>query len=94
MSEASALLKVHDLPVHRAGLRQLPSGHIGAPRHAHFFGPKMASLAALATRNLTTFLAGILMASLVAGLRLMQALRLTSTSLPMPGMVKPFCACF
>ena len=54
----------------------------------------MASLAALATRNLTTFLAGILMASLVAGLRLMQALRLTSTSLPMPGMVKPFCACF
>jgi len=52
----------------------------------------MASFAALATRNLTTRLAAILMDSPVAGLRPMRALRFTSTSLPKPGMVKVFLA--
>ena len=41
--------------------------------------------AALATRNFTTVLAGILMASPVAGLRAMRAGRFTFTSLPKPG---------
>src|SRR5579864_2007229 len=50
-----------------------------------FLGGTMESLAALATRNLTTFLAGILIASPVAGLRPMRALRSTRTSLPIPG---------
>ena len=40
----------------------------------HFLGV-MASLAALAMRNLSTFLAGILIDSPVAGLRPMRALR-------------------
>src|ERR1017187_5819559 len=40
-----------------------------------FFGGTMASFAALAIRNFTTFLAAILMASPVAGLRPMRALR-------------------
>ena len=51
----------------------------------------MASFAAFATRNLTTFLAGILIDSPVAGLRPMRALRSTRTSLPIPGSTKtPF----
>jgi hypothetical protein len=54
--------------------------------------PRIASFAALATRNLTTRLAGILIAAPVAGLRPMRALRLTSTSLPRPGIVKEFLA--
>src|SRR5687768_12272034 len=54
----------------------------------YFLGPRIASLAALATRNLTTFLAGMWIGSPVAGLRPMRALRFTRTSLPMPGMVK------
>jgi len=58
----------------------------------YFFTPKIASLAALATRNFTTRLAAILMDSPVAGLRPMRALRLTSTSLPNPGKVKVFLA--
>src|ERR1035438_4131949 len=53
-----------------------------------FFGGTIASFAALATRNLTTFLAGILMASPVAGLRPIRALRSTRTSLPSPGTTK------
>src|SRR5437764_11013783 len=36
---------------------------------ADYLAPRIASLAAFATRNLTTFLAGILMVSPVAGLR-------------------------
>src|SRR6185503_6149513 len=55
------------------------------------FGGTMESLAALATRNLTTVLAGILIVSPVAGLRPMRALRLALTSLPTPGSVNwPF----
>src|ERR1039458_8612698 len=50
-----------------------------------FFGGTIASFALLATRNFTTFLAAILMASPVAGLRPMRALRSTRTSRPMPG---------
>ncbi len=58
----------------------------------YFFAPKIASLAALATRNFTTRLAGILIVAPVAGLRPMRALRFTSTSLPRPGIVKEFLA--
>ena len=54
--------------------------------------PRMASFAALATRNFTTRLAGILMASPVAGFRPIRALRFTNTSLPNPGMVNLFFA--
>src|SRR5450759_688990 len=56
-----------------------------------FFGGTIASFTAFATRNFTTFLAGILIASPVAGLRPVLALRSTRTSRPMPGMMKiPF----
>src|SRR5579864_2703112 len=57
----------------------------------YFFLGTMASFTAFATRNFTTFLAGILIASPVAGLRPMRALRSTRTSLPIPGrMLMPF----
>src|SRR5829696_3729853 len=58
----------------------------------NYFAPRMASLAAFATRNFTTFLAGMLICSPVAGLRPIRALRFTSTSLPRPGSVKLFFA--
>src|SRR5579872_4561415 len=58
----------------------------------YYFAPRIASLAALATRNLTTRLAAILMVSPVAGLRPMRALRFTNTNLPKPGSVKVFLA--
>ena len=45
----------------------------------NYLAPRMASLAALATRNFTTRFAGILIASPVAGLRPMRAARFTST---------------
>src|SRR5438552_561862 len=60
---------------------------------AAYLAPKMASLAALATRNFTTRFAGIWICSPVAGLRPMRAARLTNTSLPNPGSVKVFLAC-
>ena len=51
----------------------------------------MASLAALATRNFTTFFAAILIAAPVAGFRPILALRSTRTSLPIPGITNtPF----
>src|ERR1700733_7064031 len=57
----------------------------------YFFGGAMVSLATLATRNLTTVFALILMGSPVWGLRPRRALRSALTSLPMPGMVNsPF----
>ena len=67
----------------------------GSPNSSvpYFFAPRIASLAAFATRNFTTRLAGILIASPVAGLRPMRAFRFTSTSLPTPGNVKVFFAC-
>src|SRR5689334_5357495 len=49
------------------------------------FGGTIASFAAFATRNFTTFLAGILIDSPVAGLRPTRALRSTRTSRPIPG---------
>ena len=64
--------------------------HLGA---SYFFVPRIASFAVLATRNFITLFAGILMLSPVAGSRPILALRLCRTSLPMPGMVKPFLAC-
>src|SRR5687768_13625003 len=57
-----------------------------------YFALRTASLQAFATRNFTTFLAGILIVSPVAGLRPMRALRFTKTSLPKPGKVKLFLA--
>src|ERR1039458_6379079 len=54
--------------------------------------PRIASLAALATRNLTTRFAAILMVSPVAGFRPMRALQFTRTILPSPGIVKAFFA--
>jgi len=63
-----------DLLVCRCGWRhqRMTATHQIIPnrlsRHHFFaFGGTMASLATLATRNLTTFFAGILMASPVAG---------------------------
>src|ERR1035438_5302047 len=50
-----------------------------------FFGGTIASFAALAARNFTTILEGILIASPDAGLRPMRALRWTRTKRPRPG---------
>ena len=54
--------------------------------------PRIASLAALATRNLTTRFAAIWIVSPVAGFRPIRALRFTRTILPSPGIVKEFFA--
>jgi hypothetical protein len=53
----------------------------------YFLGPRTASLAALATRNLTTVLAGILIFCWVFGLIPMRAFRFCFTSLPKPGSI-------
>src|SRR5713226_8196457 len=60
---------------------------LGEMRAIYFFvfGATIASCAALAARKLTTFLAGIFVASPVAGLRPLRALRSTRTSRPRPG---------
>ena len=55
--------------------------------------PRMASFAALATRNFTTRLALIWICSPVLGLRPMRAARFFKTSLPMPGSVNVSFAC-
>src|SRR4051794_32865670 len=55
------------------------------------FGGTIASLALLAMRNLTTFLAAILIVSPVAGFLPMRAFRSTLTRRPRPGTTKrPF----
>ena len=59
---------------------QRPDGHTGDPRKP-----------GLGWRSLAVF-AGILIASPVAGLRPMRALRFTSTSFPRPGNVNEFFA--
>src|ERR1041385_1590356 len=71
-----------------------PPAAAGEPceKRTDYLAPRIASLAALATRNFTTRLAGIWICSPVAGLRPMRALRFTSTSLPRPGSVKVFFA--
>jgi hypothetical protein len=51
----------------------------------YFFTPKTASFAALATRNLTTVLAGILIFCCVLGLKPVRAFLFCFTSLPKPG---------
>src|ERR1039457_6037949 len=53
-----------------------------------FFGGTIASFAAFATRNFTTILEGILIASPDAGLRPMRGLRWTRTKRPRPGIAK------
>ena len=52
---------------------------------AYFFAPRIASLAALATRNLITVLAGIRIFSWVLGLIPVRAFRFCFTNLPNPG---------
>jgi hypothetical protein len=51
----------------------------------YFFTPRTASFAALATRNLTTVLAGILIFSCVLGLKPIRAFLFCFTSFPKPG---------
>jgi len=51
----------------------------------YFFIPRTASFAALATRNLTTVLAGILIFCCVLGLKPVRAFLFCFTSLPKPG---------
>ena len=51
----------------------------------YFFTPKTASFAALATRNLTTVLVGILIFCCVFGLKPVRAFLFCFTSLPKPG---------
>src|SRR5271165_1104042 len=51
----------------------------------YFFTPKTASFAALATRNLTTVFAGILIFCCVFGLKPVRAFLFCFTSLPKPG---------
>ena len=51
----------------------------------YFFTPKTPSFAALATRNLTTVLAGILIFCCVFGLKPVRAFLFCFTSLPKPG---------
>src|ERR1700738_3046783 len=51
----------------------------------YFFTPRTASFAALATRNLTTVLAGILIFCCVFGLKPVRAFLFCFTSLPKPG---------
>src|SRR5215471_21425720 len=51
----------------------------------YFFAPKTASFAALATRNLTTVLAGILIFCCVLGLNPVRAFLFCFASLPKPG---------
>jgi len=58
-----------------ATTRSVVSGVESEGQDDYFLGGAMASLAAFATRNFTTVLAGILMASPVCGLRPMRALR-------------------
>src|SRR5215467_14007431 len=51
----------------------------------YFFTPRTASFAALATRNLTTVLAGIFIFCFVLGLKPVRAFLFCFTSLPKPG---------
>src|SRR5258705_7662883 len=51
----------------------------------YFFTPKIPSFAAVATRNLTTVLAGILIFCCVFGLKPVRAFLFCFTSLPKPG---------
>jgi hypothetical protein len=51
----------------------------------YFFAPRTASFAALATRNLTTVLAGILIFSCVLGLKPIRAFLFCFTNFPKPG---------
>src|SRR6202046_5617676 len=80
-------------PAQLGNLDRHPVGQVTTTNQPirYFLGGAMVSLAALATRNLTTVLALILMVSPVWGLRPRRALRSALTSLPIPGMVNsPF----
>jgi hypothetical protein len=58
-----------------------------APRSGYFLTPRIASLAAFATRNLTTVLAGILIFCCVFGLIPIRAFLFCFTSFPKPGSI-------
>src|SRR6516225_2574743 len=62
-----------------------PAGPGKIRTRSYFFGGAIVSFTALATRNFTTVLAGILIASPVCGLRPMRALRFDFTRRPKPG---------
>src|ERR1700688_3848044 len=59
--------------------------YIRASHEIYFFTPRTASFAALATRNLTTVLAGILIFCCVFGLKPERAFLFCFTSLRNPG---------
>ena len=61
---------------------------LGRKLLGYFFTPKTPSFAALATRNLTTVLAGILIFCCVFGLKPARAFLFCFTSLPKPGKTK------
>ena len=61
------------------------SGKKLARQYTYFFPPRIPSFAALATRNLTTVLAGILIFCCVFGLKPVRAFLFCFTSLPKPG---------
>src|ERR1700684_2523965 len=61
---------------------RIPPARLRARTIPYFLGGAMVSLATLATRNLTTVFALILIGSPVWGLRPMRALRSALTSLP------------
>src|SRR5207302_2054653 len=75
------------------GARSLEKTRGGrVPDDGTYFLPSTASFTLLASRNLHTRLAGILIGSPVCGLRPIRALRFASTSFPKPGRTKPFFA--
>ena len=71
----------------KTGLSALHTGSRGYPPSTpnYFFTPRTASFAALATRNLTTVLAGILIFCCVFGLKPVRAFLFCFNSLPNPG---------
>src|SRR5438093_1702568 len=74
-----------------ASAREGPRLETSACARAYFVRfARTESFACLAMRNLSTRFAGIEIASPVAGLRPILALRSTTTSLPTPGNVNPF----
>ena len=70
---------------HDAGLSAGALTFMGFPTPNYFFAPRTVSFATLATRNLSTVLAGILIFCCVLGLKPVRAFLFCFTSLPKPG---------
>src|SRR3989337_3008078 len=81
-------------PLRGASKKKAPAENAGPLRgfDGCYLVPITASLQAFATLNFTTFFAGIFMAAPVWGFLPVLAFLFTSTSLPMPGIVKEFLA--